>query len=125
MSWLFTAALTVVLVELLLRLPLIPAAREVAETGRLAVHVMSSTAISDHWKEKAARAYSARMLGASLKLLAGLGAVGLMATLSIIAGEWVWPGVSELLFTWAGLVASLVIAAVYVMVRQRIGRNRL
>ncbi len=123
MSWFFTALLTIFLVELFLRLPLLGAARAVARTGRRAAHVLGAKRVSDHWKEKATQAYAGRMLKAAFVLVGGLGLFVALGTALTLGAERLVPGTAAALLSWPGLFISLVVATAYVMARQRLVRR--
>ncbi|MFQ5622526.1 MAG: hypothetical protein ACE5FS_03930 [Paracoccaceae bacterium] len=122
MTWALVGLLTAVLVEMFLRLPLVAAARAVALTGRRAARTLGTRGASDHWKEKASRAYAGLMLKGSLVLAGGLGLIAVAGTLLTLAAERLAPGTTAALLSWPGLLLSLVVATVYVMARQRLVR---
>lgn len=121
MSWGFTAALTLLLVELFLRLPLLTAVREAARTGRRAVRAMAAKKASDHWKEKAVQACAGRMAKAALVLAGGLALIAAAGTVLTLAAERLLPGTTAILLSWPGLVLSLAVATAYVMARPYLG----
>lgn len=123
MIWVFTGILTVILVELFLRLPLIATARSIGITARKAAHILGARGVSDHWKEKASQAYAGKMMRATLILAGGLGLIGVVGTVFSLGVETIAPGFSSALLSWPGLVASLVVATVYVMLRSRFVRG--
>lgn len=90
------------------------------ETGRAAMTVMQSKRISDHWKEKALAAYSGRILGASLSLLALILAIlGVFVALAFL-GDRVLPGFSAYLVGWQGLIITTLGATGALMLRLRL-----
>lgn len=90
------------------------------ETGRAAMTVMQSRQISDHWKEKALAAYSGRILGASLSLLALLLAIfGVFVALAFL-GDRLLPGFSDYLVGWQGLIITAFGATGALMLRLRL-----
>ena len=97
MIWFLTGILTIVLVEAFVRLPLIPTARGIADTARRAVRTLSARGASDHWKEKASRAYAGRMMRATLILAGGLGLIGILGLVLSIGMERLAPGFSAAL----------------------------
>ncbi|PWE32979.1 hypothetical protein DDZ14_07770 [Maritimibacter sp. 55A14] len=123
MTWVLTIVITVLLVELLLRLPLLAEARAVAATARRAAHVVGARGISDHWKEKAVPAYAGRMLRASLMLLVWLGLIGLAGTVLTLLADRLAPGTSGTLLSGGGLALSLIAATAHVLLRQRLVRG--
>ncbi len=123
MIWVLVSLLTVVLVELFLRLPLIDAARGIARTARRAGRTLGRRNASDHWKEKASQAYAIRMMRGTGVLAFGLGVIAVVGALLSMAGEQIAPGTTAALLSWPGLLISLVVATVYVVVRQRFVRR--
>ncbi len=120
MNWLLTTALTLILVETLLRLPLIPAARIILRTSGKAVRVFSAKRVSDHWKEKAMGAYARRTLMASLRLAAWFLVVVLFGFLMTEVMLEASSDFVVFLFGWQGLLFSLAVASLYVWIRRRI-----
>lgn len=118
MTWLAVGIVTILLVEVFLRLPLISTARKVLHIGQKASHIMRAKRVSDHWKERAVQAYSGRLLKASFLLIAGLGAIFFAGTLLTLGAEKIAPGTLVLLFSLWGIVFSIVIAILYVYLRQ-------
>ena len=123
MIWIFVSLLTIILVELFLRLPLISAARGIAKTARRAGRTLGRRKASDHWKEKASQAYAVRMAKGTLVLALGLGVIAVVGALLSMASERIAPGTTAALLSWVGLLVSLVVATVYVIVRQRLVRS--
>lgn len=123
MTWVLVSLLTVILVEMFIRLPLIRTAVGVADIGRRATRALMAKNVSDHWKERASRAYAGRMMRGSFVLAGGLGLIALVGTALTLGGERIAPGLAEALLSWVGLLVSLVVATVYVVVRQKIVRR--
>lgn len=123
MIWLLIAILTVVLVELFLRLSLVDVAKGVAQTGRRAVRTLGKRNASDHWKEKASRIYAVQMLGASFSLAWRLGLIIVVAAILIIALEPIVPGIGAGFIRWQGIIISIAAATAYVMLRSRFVRQ--
>jgi len=118
MIWLAAAGLCCILVEVFDRLPLLQTARSIATVARKSIRVISSNAISDHWKEKAVTAYSLAMMKHTAMalgmLILFLGIVGI----AIVAGRVVSLDLHAFLITWQGVVYSVLVAAVYAKVRR-------
>ena len=123
MTWVLTGILTVMLVELFLRLPLIVTAVAIVVTARRAMRTLQRRGASDHWKEKASQAYAVRMLRATIMLAACLGVVAIAGAILALGMERLAPGFGLTLLSWAGLIISLAVATVYVMARTRFGRR--
>lgn len=121
MNWIFTVIITVILVELFLRLPLISTAVAVSETAKRATKTMKRKA-SDHLKERAIQLCALRMLSASLVLFIGLFVLAIAAYVLCLTAEHVSAGTIETLVSFKGLLVSLVFASFYIFARQRITR---
>jgi len=120
MNWFLTTMLCVVLVECFVRLPLRPVLTVIQRTLHKATHTVASNAISDHWKEKAMRAYAGTMFLSTIKLAAFLsvviGIAALLASLLDLAGT----GFFSFLLGWQGIVFSIVAASAYAVLRGRL-----
>jgi len=123
MIWVLAAVLTVVLVEVFLRLPVIVTAIAISATARRAMRTLRRRGASDHWKEKASQAYAVLMLRATFILAVSLAVVAVVGTILTLAMERIAPGFFETLLSWAGLLSSLIIATVYLMARARFVRR--
>lgn len=125
MIWAFTSILTVILVELFLRLPLIETAIGIGETARRAMRTLRARGASDHWKEKASQAYAVRMFRATLVLAACLGLIAAVGAILTIGMEKIVPGFGAALLSWSGLIVSLAVATLYMVARSyRVARSR-
>jgi len=114
------ALLGVVAAEVFARLSFAAVSRRFMAVSGKSAQTLRSPRISDHWKEQALMAYSARMMACSFKLLA------LLAILAVIVGAYVL-GASQLAdgfvdyaFGWQGLGISLVTAMAWFAVRGRL-----
>jgi hypothetical protein len=118
MTWLAVGIVTILLVEVFLRLPLISTAGKVLQISQKAAHIMRAKGVSDHWKERAIQAYSGRLLKASFLLIIGLGVIFFAGYLLTLGAEQIAPGTLVLLLSFWGIVFSVVIAILYVYLRQ-------
>lgn len=120
MIWLLVGAICCVLVEVFRRLPLTETTHSMAALAGKSVAVISSRAISDHWKEKVLLAYSVAMLKRTVVLLGFilllLGIVGA----GILIGEMLELDVYAFLLSWQGILYSTLIAAAYATVRRTV-----
>lgn len=114
MNWILTAVLTVLVVEVALRLPFVAVMTRLARSTGKALRTVSSKAISDHWKEKALGAYARTTFVSSLKLAGLLAAVLAIAAILMVAFDRVSGGFQDMLLGWRGLTLSLVLASLYV-----------
>lgn len=117
MNWLFLILLSVVLVELLVRLPLLSPLTDISRTSRQAMHVAVTRSISDHWKERAMGAYARRTMLATCRLAALLSLVGLAATVIVLAFGLMSAGFEHFVLGWQGIAGSLVFACLYAVFR--------
>ena len=123
MNWLLTIPFCVVLVEIVLRLPLSAPLSSLARSSWRAASLVTTTGVSDHWKELAMAAYARRTFIASLQL-AGLLAVLLgVAVLMVLALERVATGFGDFILGWSGLAASVAIVTVYLITRRSLRRG--
>ncbi|MGF1500871.1 MAG: hypothetical protein ACFBSD_03565 [Paracoccaceae bacterium] len=106
-------------VEIAVRLPFAETLRRSLDTMAKTRRVLRGATISDHWKEKAMLAYSARMLGTSGRLAGMILAVILPAALFVWLADLAWPGVAAFVMGWIGLLATVVGAMAYLAVRRR------
>ena len=120
MQWLLLAAATIAAVELVLRLNVAGAAHRLLVVVKKVLRTLKSDRISDHWKERAMLAYAGRMFVSSLTLLALF--VAALSPVAILAVAAAWLGVPlyALLMDATGIVASLVIACLYLPLRRRL-----
>lgn len=123
MNWLLTGILCAILVELVLRLPFLDPLEAVRRTGRRALHLVTTTAVSDHWKEKAMGAYARQTFAASAQV-AGLLAIVLGAAAVLVLGlDRLSHGFQRFIVSWTGLGGSLVAATLYVVARGLVVRG--
>ena len=120
MSWLLAAALCVALVELVLRLPIVTVGQRAASIGQRAGRVLRAPRVSDHWKEKALLAYARRLMGNTLLLTALLLVIVLVAVALVALGDRIVPGFAAFVMGWQGILATLVLATAYALLRARL-----
>jgi hypothetical protein len=118
LNWVLTVVLCALLVEVALRLPFLPVLRALSRASGKAVQVIRTSAISDHWKEKAVAAY-ARITFLSTLQLAGFLVVLLgPAVVVVIAFDHVWSGFEDFILGWLGIGCSVVAATGYYWLRK-------
>ena len=120
MSWLLAAALCVALVEVVLRLPIIAVGQRAARIGQRAARILRAPGVSDHWKEKALLAYSRRLMGNTLRLSAMLLVLAGVAVALVALGDRIVPGFAAFVMGWQGILATLVLASAYGLLRARL-----
>ena len=114
------AALTLILVQIALRLPLGAALASITGPTLRSVAVMRARGVSDHWKERAMMLYARRTFGGVFRFLAQL---GLLAGVAVGIGAGiarVMPGFVEYSLGVQGLVLTLVVATLWLIVVGRL-----
>ena len=119
MNWLITTVLSIFLVEFLLRLPLRDPIADAAKIAAKAQHTLLTSAISDHWKERALLAYAGRLFRNTLTIAIALGAFTTVAVVLIVIAEFAGVLSRGFIFGWPALLYSAVFATIYVSVRKR------
>lgn len=118
MNWLLTVVFCAVLVEVVLKLPFLRPLQAVLTSSQRAVHVVKAKLVSDHWKEKAMRAYAQKTFVASLKLAGLLAFVLGGAALLLLALDRLSDGFQAFVLSWIGLASSVIAASLYIMARK-------
>lgn len=117
MHWLFAGIATIAAVEVMLRLPLASIVAEWQATARRAVHVVTTTRISDHWKEIAVPTYALRLLRLTARLavriLVVVSPFVLAGVVSVLAGT----SLLEFLSSTIGIVFTTLVAVSYAGLR--------
>ena len=120
MTWLLLLAGTVIAVEIFSRLPLADLLRDFLQLVSKISKTISSSFISDHWKEKVLIAYAQQLLSISALLLiyclVPFAPFALFATIAEAFGIHVF----HLAGSLRGVVASVIIATGYLFFRGRI-----
>jgi hypothetical protein len=122
MEWLLLAIATLGFVEIMLRLPIKAALGQLQDILAKVRRMTSSSAISDHWKQKAMLAYALGLFKVSLRFTCYLAVSLLPVMLSVGAGRMLSLDVLALLSTFSGLVVAMVLAVGYVKVRTAFDR---
>lgn len=123
MNWGLTVALCALLVEAMVRMPLARPLRRLVRTSTRAVHVVTATAVSDHWKEKAMRSY-ARATFTSTIQIAGCFALWLgLAAALVIGFEHLSSNFRDFLLSWVGIGFSLIVGGAYAVARRGLVRG--
>lgn len=121
MTWLLTAILCVMLIELMMRLPLPAAVSGISTVSAKALHVLTARGISDHWKEKVLLAYARNLFIATLKLAGLLLMVAAVALGLILVFDGLGTGTGEFIGSVPGLLYSTAVATGYFLLRRRLG----
>jgi hypothetical protein len=123
MVYLAVALITIVAVELFLRLPLARQARELTATLHKVTRVITSSAISDHWKEKVLLRYSGSIAMTTLKIGAIIGGIGLAIFVLCLLADML-PGLGpsslEVFASWTGIGLATVVSTLYYLARSRL-----
>lgn len=125
MNWFLTLLVSLLLVELALRLPFASVVATAGRSGTRALHVVRAKAISDHWKEKAMAAYARSTFLASVQLVGLLAVLFAAALLLVVALERVSGGFQGFILGWRGIAFSVAAASLYVVARRSFARGRL
>jgi hypothetical protein len=125
MNWALAALVSVLFVEVFIRLPLNATIASLLSTMRKSLRVLQSARISDHWKERALRAYSGHSLIGSLKLAALLFIALIPAVVAVVAADYFGAGLQGFLLSPLGILWSTVVAIIYVHLRSRLAGARL
>jgi hypothetical protein len=119
MNYVMAAVATVLASEVVFHLPVQRIASASISTARKAVSVIRSPGISDHWKERALRAYSVALLVAVLELALMCGAVLGVVALVGFAGWLFGQDLFRFLMAWRGLATVSGVSVVYCLARKR------
>ena len=117
------ALISLLLVELFLRLPLIASARAVLASARRAGRILGRRRASDRWKERASRILALRMLRGALALAASLAVLLAAGAALLWSAERIAPGTGRAMFGLPGLLLSLAVACGYAIGRGRLARR--
>lgn len=120
MAYISAVIVTVIVVELFCRLPLIGLVSQLTGTLRKASRVILSHSISDHWKEKVLLVYSRRIALTSIKIMMVLIGVVLVAVGISDFLDRVFAlsdPVLELLVSWLGASLAALVSVLYLFLR--------
>ena len=113
------AFLSVLLVEVALRLPLGPAIGRMLDTVKRTSSTLRRSGASDRWKEKAMLGYSARTLKSAVALLACMAILGGVALGVSLVLETVLPGFIASLASLPGLLGLAAVSSIHLILRLR------
>jgi len=123
MNYLALGILCVFAIELFFHLPVLDPIRGLINVSQKTVKVLSSSRISDHWKEKVLLRYSRDMALASIKIGLGLTFVLILVSAGALSIDLVLPGevtTLEYAVTGEGLLLATLISIAYLFLRKRI-----
>jgi len=118
MTWILTAVLCIILVEVMVRAPLQSVISEISTVARKALHVLGAKSVSDHWKEKVILAYAGSLFMSTIKLAGLLVAIGAIAILLLSIFEYSGVRISDFITSWTGILFSLLVAMAYYTMRK-------
>lgn len=125
MTWAATILITLIFVEILIRLPVANAIGMITQIGRKSASILSSKNISDHWKEKVSAAYSIRLFKQTL-LLAGYFVIDIIVVgFLVVILEYYQIGMVDFLSSLTGIVFISITATFYYLVRKYCARGSL
>ena len=125
MEYLIIAVVSILAVELFLKLPVRQAVDDLWRVSRKASHTVLSPHISDHWKEKVMLVYARQAFTSTLRLAAIILIFVALILLPVVIVDYLKlteQPVLALLSTARGLMASTIIAAGYFWLRGRFAK---
>ncbi len=125
MNWLLTGLAGVGFVELILRMPVVGAVVRVRDIYASAFRVITSKAISDHWKEKVLPKYAFILFGLTFRLAGYFALAALPVMIVLILSRMFDLGVLDFLLSAVGILYVSVVSAVYVLARRLVAKKRL
>jgi hypothetical protein len=123
MTYLALCLLCILTVELFLFFPVLKPVVNLAEVSQKSLRVLSSTRISDHWKEKALKYYARDMARYSLTTAFWLALLFFIVALSAYLIDMLMDGsasVIEFAMSLEGMVLATFIALIYLYIRKKI-----
>ena len=122
MVWILLVLAAILASEAMLRLPLITQAKSVIDVSGRSMRVLQSKRISDHWKERALPAYSARLFKGSVGFFLTL----CIALLPVVVLGFAAPGGMaawmHLLLTPLAIAVLCVASLAYIWLRVKLVR---
>lgn len=118
--WVFTSISVILAVEVACRVPLIGVVSRLLLTARKAGQVVSSSGISDHWKERVLPRYAGRIFRGSLETLFWMAVVFSPVIAVAMLGERFGLPVVSFLSGALGIAFSVVVGLVYHAMRSRV-----
>ena len=125
MEYLIIAIVSILAVELFLKLPVRQAVDNLWRVSQKASHVVLSPHISDHWKEKVMLVYAKQAFTRTLKLATIILVFVAMVLLPVVIFDYLQlteQPVLALLSTTKGLIASTIMAIFYFWLRGRFAK---
>ncbi len=124
MIYLTVCLLCILGVELFIRLPFRKYIAALGHVSKKSVRVVTSSVISDHWKEKALQRYSRDMALASLSIGFLLIVMALLVGIAAYLCDLLLPSgrsTLDFLSTGSGISVAIIVSCAYVFVRKKLG----
>ena len=118
LAWGLLVLATVMAVEVALRLPLSTTFTRLAKQGQKAAHILRSSRISDHWKEKVMLVYACSLFKSTMKLCGFLLTIGAVAALLMFAFDFFGVPIGTFIASSTGMLFSIVAATAYFTIRK-------
>jgi len=117
-NWVLTLPFCAVLIEIIVRMSLARPLKQVMRFSNRAVRVVKADAVSDHWKEKAMRAYAQATFSSTMQV-AGLFALWIVAAAALVLGFDLLSGsFQEFFLSWIGIGFSCLVGCLYAFARR-------
>ena len=116
MSQLYFLGASIFIAEVFIRSNYLHLLRCLAHTTNKSLHLLSSSRISDHWKEQMIPFYSLKIMSCSVFILLELSPLALfLAVLGIFSSDF-----ASQIFSFSGLLKSGLIGSLYILLRRTI-----
>ncbi len=103
-------------IEIFIRSNYISLIKSLVEVSKKAINIISNKNISDHWKENIIPKYSLQMMKYSLQMLLIL----FLIIFIFIIAENLFSGFLAFMFSWNGIIESIIITFTYAYIRKLI-----
>jgi len=103
-------------VEIFFRSNYIPLIKKTSKITKKAIYIILNKNISDHWKENIVPKYSLQMMKYSLQMLLIL----FLIIFIFIIAENLFSGFLAFMFSWNGIIESIIITFTYAYIRKLI-----
>jgi hypothetical protein len=117
LDWVFLVTSILLCCEVLRRVPLASVASDLLKTTNKIFKTLSSTTISDHWKEAVVPQYAKQAGYCSIQMLLYLLLVASPLVLFMIFDKFVELGLDQLVVRFEAMAVSTAIAVTYLKVR--------
>ena len=118
MNHLILFVICVLSVEIFIRSNYVPLINSTINLSKKAISIILNKNISDHWKENIIPKYSLQMMKYSMQMLLIL----FLIIIIFVIGDKVLSGFLEFIFSWNGIIESILLAFSYAYIRKLIFR---